>query len=105
LEREDHIAFADVIVLNETDLVSELDTERPAKRVRRMNGAARVIRAVRTSPLSPRGLPRSGGGAIGRLGGASLLDPPHGGSPVEPRYKKLRAQILSARTCSAVALN
>jgi G3E family GTPase len=44
-EAREQIAFADVIVLNKTDLVAPVDLDRLEKRIRAMNGAARVYRA------------------------------------------------------------
>ncbi len=48
-QAREQIAFANVVVLNKTDLVSELDIERLAQRVRGINGAARIIRSVKAN--------------------------------------------------------
>jgi G3E family GTPase len=44
-ECREQIAFADVLVLNKTDLVSELELERIERRVKSMNTMAKVLRA------------------------------------------------------------
>jgi len=44
-EAKAQIAFADVVILNKTDLVVEADLARLEARIRSMNGAARVLRA------------------------------------------------------------
>jgi G3E family GTPase len=43
-EPAEQVAFADVILLNKTDLVGEADLERIERRIRAMNGTARVYR-------------------------------------------------------------
>jgi G3E family GTPase len=45
-EAGEQIAFADVIVLNKTDLVSAADLERIEQRLRSINRAARILRAA-----------------------------------------------------------
>ena len=43
-EPGEQVAFADVILLNKTDLVSEAELERIERRIRSMNGTARIFR-------------------------------------------------------------
>jgi len=43
-EPAEQVAFADVVLLNKTDLVSEADLERIERRIRAMNGTARIFR-------------------------------------------------------------
>ncbi|MFZ9477739.1 MAG: CobW family GTP-binding protein [Steroidobacteraceae bacterium] len=43
-EPAEQVAFADVILLNKTDLVGEADLERIERRIRAMNGTARIFR-------------------------------------------------------------
>ncbi len=45
-ECREQIAFADVLVLNKTDLVSPAEVDAIERRVRSMNGVARVLRSV-----------------------------------------------------------
>jgi G3E family GTPase len=52
-ECKEQIAFADVLVLNKTDLVSERDLEQLERRVTRMNSMAKVLRAQNANvPIS-----------------------------------------------------
>jgi G3E family GTPase len=48
-ECKQQIAFADVMVLNKTDLVSAKDVDHIERRIRNMNGMARVHRAVKAN--------------------------------------------------------
>ncbi len=45
-ECKEQIAFADVLILNKSDLVSRSDLERLEQRIRGINGVARVLRAA-----------------------------------------------------------
>jgi len=44
-EAQKQIAFADVLILNKTDLIAPADLDRLEARIRKMNSAARVLRA------------------------------------------------------------
>ena len=44
-EAQKQIAFADVLILNKTDLVSPADLDKLEKRIHKMNSAAKIIRA------------------------------------------------------------
>ncbi len=46
-ECQEQIAFADVLVLNKSDLVTPAELDALEKRIRRMNGAAKVLRATK----------------------------------------------------------
>jgi G3E family GTPase len=48
-EAAEQIAFADVLLLNKTDLVSDADLKRIEARLRRMNPVARIIRTEKSS--------------------------------------------------------
>jgi G3E family GTPase len=64
-ETRTQIAFADVIVLNKTDLVGRADLDILERRVRRINALARIVRADPAQrALSIR--VRSGRGAVDR---------------------------------------
>ncbi|MBM4187163.1 MAG: GTP-binding protein [Gemmatimonadetes bacterium] len=77
-EVKEQIAFADVIVLNKTDLVSPDDLDRLEMRVRSMNAAARVVRA-RNAEVPVQNLLEVGGFNLDR---AMEVDPRF----LEPEY-------------------
>ncbi|WP_404423582.1 CobW family GTP-binding protein [Nibricoccus sp. IMCC34717] len=77
-EAQKQIAFADVLILNKTDLVAPAELEALEARIRRINGAAKVHRAVNADvPLSA--VLDVGGFNLGR---ATEVDPAF----LEPEY-------------------
>jgi G3E family GTPase len=78
-EAREQIAFADQIVLNKTDLVSEEDLRRVEARIRKLNPLAPIHRAERSNVALSAILGR-GGFDLGRILDLEpeFLNPPHG---------------------------
>ena len=77
-EVKEQIAFADVILLNKTDLVAEADLARLEARIRAMNAAARVYR-TRDAQVDMDAILNQGGFNLSR---AMTVDPQY----LEPEY-------------------
>jgi G3E family GTPase len=58
LEAMAQVAFADVLLLNKTDLVEPADLDRLEEKIRRINAAAKIIRCQNASVPRSRGRPQ-----------------------------------------------